>query len=275
MKLVSTGKTISSPEFYKKLKRKKKVKLILFSSLLLIALIGLVILSRYDKLLIKDIAIADEGVVGKSQIIESLEEKISGNYLWIFPRRNAFIYPRWSVEDYLLASLPRFKSASVHLSGFNTLNVEVVERESHAVYCLKSESESCYFMDEEGFIFDISPSFTRGVYFVYYQATTTEAQIGTHFVSKEEFTRFSQVLASISELGIEPVSLEVRNHELSIMTSRGTEILWPRESDPAFVYSNLEAFLNSEIIKAEGDFLGKIIYLDLMTTNKIFYRFRE
>lgn len=275
MKLVSTGKTISSPEFYKKLKRKKKVKLILISSLLFIALVGLVILSRYDKLLIKDIAIADEGVVGKSQIIESLEGKISGNYLWIFPRRNAFIYPRWSVEDHLLASLPRFKSASVHLSGFNTLNVEVVERESHAVYCLKSESESCYFIDEEGFIFDISPSFTRGVYFVYYQATTTEVQIGTHFVSKEEFARFSQVLASISELGIEPVSLEVRNHELSIMTSRGTEILWPRESDPAFVYSNLEAFLNSEIIKAEGDFLGKIIYLDLMTTNKIFYRFRE
>ena len=275
MKLVSTGKTISSPEFYKKLRRRRKIKLILLCILLLSLLAGIIFLSRYEKLLIKEIVVADSGVVGKSEIISVLEEKVSGNYLGIFPRRNAFIYPRFSVEEYLLAALPRFKSASVRHAGFETLTVSVVERETYAVYCVDDNDDSCYFIDEEGFIFDLSPSFTRGVYFVYYHATTTEPVIGTYFVSPEEFTLFSQVLSSLTPLGIEPVSLNVKARELEIMTSGGTKIIWPRESDPAFVYSNLEAFLNSEVIKAEDNFLERIIYLDLMTTNKIFYRFRE
>ena len=273
MKIVSSGRVLNSPAFYQKKKKKRQIRFILLSLGCLALLSSLVYLSRQERFLITEVTILGEDVVDKDKIVQTTERLLSGHYLWIIPRANAFIYPRRAIEENLLKEFPRFKSVDLNLSRSRTLLVSVEERTPFALYC--ADASQCYFFDEDGFIFADAPSFSGNVYFIYRIEVPITEPLGQRFLSPEEFQPLPKFIQELSTLGISSLALEVGEAEYRLVLDNSGKIIWQRDSDLAIVYANLEAFLLDETIQAQNNFLDRILYLDLRTTNKVFYKFRE
>jgi len=271
MKIVSSGRVLNSREFYEKKKKKRRIQIILLS-VIFISLISLfVYLSRQEQFLIVEVAVLGENVVDKEEITKVTQRLLAGHYLWMLPRANAFIYPSRTIERSLLKEFPRLKSVEVDLGESQRLLVTVEERVPFALYCISE----CFFLDEEGLIFASAPSFSSGVYFVYVTEDPVPNPVGKRFMTIEEFESLSRFRETLTMLGIESSALEVGESEYRLSIFDKGQILWRRESNPAIVLSNLEAFLSADAIRTQSDFLDKVLYLDLRTENKVFYKFKE
>ena len=151
------------------------------------------------------------------------------------------------------------------------LLITVEERAPFALYCISD----CFFLDEEGFIFANAPSFSSGVYFVYVTENPVLNPLGKRFITIEEFESLSRFKETLAMLGIESLALDVGDSEYRLTMLESGQIIWRRDSNLTLIKSNLEAFLSDNSIRAQENFLDRILYLDLRTENKVFYKFRD
>jgi len=272
MKIVSSGRVLNSKEFYEKKQKRKRLHLILFAVLFFSILIALIYFSRQEQFLITEVTVQREDVIDKDKIAERVRGALAGYYLWIIPRANALVYPRRGIEQQLLAEFPRFKSVDLNLDGLRAITISVEERIPFALYC--TTTTECFFLDEEGYIFALAPSFSGVVYFIYTTETLIENPIGKNLMPVDTFKSLPKFIEELSLLGIHPTALAIGNDDYILSLPNKGEIIWRRSDDLALVRSNLEAFLSSESIRAQSDFLDKISRLDLRTENKVFYRFK-
>ncbi|MDP3763128.1 MAG: hypothetical protein Q8Q92_00500 [bacterium] len=276
MKIVSSGRVLNSREFYEKKKKRRIIKLVLLFVGLLAFFSSLVYLSRQERFLITEVTVSGENVVGKEEIISRVKDLLRGRYLWIVPRTNALVFPRSTIKESLLAEFPRFKSVSLDLDGFHNLFISLEERIPFALYCAKIDTAECYFLDEDGFIFVLAPSFSSdAVYFVYTTEGSLVNPLGDRFMPVGEFKMLSSFIKNLAVLNVYPVGLEVGDDKYSLLLPKGGEILWRKTDNLTVIHSNLEAFLSNDSIRAQNNFLDNIIYLDLRTENKIFYKLKE
>ena len=278
MKIVSTGSTLSSPEFHQKKRKAKKRKLILWSIWIVALLTLLIFLARMEQFRISVVDVAGANVVPKEMVLAVVEDAISGYYFWVIPRDNALIYPRHLVRNMLERKFPRFSLVNLSLSGLKTLEVNVIEREPFALYCESAlrpeDAAACYFLDDTGFIFDQAPSFSGTVYFIYATETPLEEPLGKQYLSDTEFKPLARFISQLAELGIQPLALETSQDEFRLILPHDARIILRRSSDLDIIYTNLEVFLNNDDIKKQGDFLEKLNLLDLRTENKIRWTFK-
>lgn len=279
MKIVSSGKGLNSPEFYRKKKVKKRLKFILVLTFLILLVSSFIYLSRLENLLITNVVVTDKDSLDKDNIIDSTTKILQGFYFGVIPKTNALIYPRSAIKQALLNEFPRLESVDLNVTDFNTLNVTLQERESFALYCASalnpSVTSDCYFLDKNGFIFALAPSFTGTVYFVFSTLVPMENPLGQEFVGKDEFHSLLKFIDSLLAFNIHPVALGLGDNEYSLALPTNGQIIWKKNSNFDLVYANLEAFLTDETIKADSDFLDKILYLDLRADNKIRWKFKE
>lgn len=279
MKIVSTGGTISTETYLARRRVARRKRQIFISASLLILLVLLVVISRLERFRIRDISVTGANVIGADAVITSAHEALSGYYFWLVPHNNALIYPGGELKKSLMTKFPRFSSVILSLNGLDHLAVSVVERKPFALYCgdalVSSEISSCYFLDESGFIFDLAPVFSDGVYFVYIRSMSTESPLGQEFLPTTEFESLVKFIENIKRLGFVPQALSLEGDEFKLVLSHGTIVLWRKDNDLTLTLSNLELFLASETIVSQTDFRQKVSELDLRTENKVFYRFRE
>ncbi len=279
MKIVSTGSTLSSSENYKKKKKQKQRKLVMVNVSFIIFLIGIIFVARLSALKIKNYIVEGARVITEENVVSNVRNTIAGEYLWLIPRSNSLIFPRSQVEKNLLMEFPRFSSVNLSLDGVNTLIVSVVEREPFQLYCASvndlANASSCYFLDEEGFIFDDAPAFSGVVYFVYAHEVPLESPKGQAYLPAQEFKNLTQFINNLKLLWFKPLAVEASKNEYKIILPAGARVVLSRELDVSKALSNLEAFLNDPTIKSQADFKERVLLLDLRTANKVFYRFHE
>ena len=273
MKIVSKGGTLSSFEYLEKKQKATRKRRIIYSVSTFIILVALVLVSRLEKLRITEVRVEGAVVTGADPVSSAMREIISGYYLWIIPRNNTLLYPRGHAEKVLAERFPRFSSVEISLDNSRRLAVSVVEREPTALYC--ANSETCWFLDEQGFVFDTAPTFSEGVYFLYTMEPVVESPLGKPLLPLPEFQAVSEFVLHLNTLGIEPLTLQIGEMDLVLTSASGARLTWTRGSDTERIYNNLQSFLNSPSIEAEEDFLAKVVELDLRTEDKVFYRFNE
>jgi cell division septal protein FtsQ len=273
MKLVSTGNMIHSPGFHKKLKLKRRLKLVAIFILFSVFLGFFIYGARHEKLLINEITVLGDNVIGREELKKAISDEISGNYFWFLPKKNIFIYPRFSLEKKLIEIFPRFESVNVKIDDLNSLLVEVEERQPTALYCF---DEKCYFLDSQGLIFAEAPVFSRGVYIAYTDSVNIPHSLGSQFLTTEEFQTIDNLVRNnFIVLDINPALIKIGDRDVELVSDKGVRVIWPRFTDPQVVFSNLSDFLLSEAIKSQQNFLERVDYLDLRTDNKVFYRFKN
>ena len=278
-RIVSTGATLSSPEYRDKKLKERRKKLILWGSGILLLLLASIVTLRLERFKISVVKVEGANVISEEVVSRNVKETLSGSYLWVVPKANAAIYPRGRVLENLEKEFPRFKTASLSLTGPKSIMVSVEERDPYALYCpsaLNPENASdCYFLDREGFIFDEAPAFSGSVYFIYAFSKPLSESKGSQMIPVEEFKPLSELIEGLESLHLEPLALEIGEDEAALFLKNGAKVLWKMEDDPLKLYSNLEAFLSSDAIRRDKEFLEKISVLDLRTENKVFYRFKE
>jgi hypothetical protein len=272
--IVSTGRTISTTEFLEKRQKARRKRWLIYSIVLLALLIGLVLVSRLDNLRINEVSVVGASVIPKDDVVRVARDVMSEKYLWLVPKDNSLVYPEEAVREMLFRKFPRFNSVGLSVSGLQSLEISVTEREPSALYCLK-DTTPCYFMDESGFIFDYAPTFSEGVYLIYSEVSPSAEPLGTQFLPVEEFHLLARFVSSLSILGLEPLSIEKGEADFSLALKSGARLRWSRGHDINRVSSNLESFLHSPAIKGQADFLERVVELDLRTEDKVFYRFQE
>lgn len=272
VRLVSTGRTISTSEYVEKRNRAKKKRRILATSLVLATLLVLVVVSRLPQLQIKNVVVTGAPATGPDSVKAEIEEVLAGRYFWLIPHSNVLLYRKGAMKEMLAASHPRFSRIDVSLEGLETLTVDVDEREPFALYC--ESDERCWFLDNKGFIFDQAPSFSDGVYLEFSAEPKPEDPQGKFLLPTAAFESIADFVTALFSFRFEPWSIAILPDSIVITTKGAQTITVSREGDFARAKSNLEDFLNSPSIKAQGDFVQKVSKLDLRTEDKVFYTFK-
>lgn len=283
MKFFKKNKVLRTPESERKNKKDRQIKTALFFTLLLIIIGGPIYLARIDKFQINNIEIQGTNVTKTEEIQGIVGKSLEGNYLWVFPKSNSFLYPKKNIENTLLLSIPRLNKAHLSLTNLNTLVVNVGERSPYALYCrdLKGEAGSvqspqdCYFLDEMGFVFSEAPAFSGDVYLMYGKDEVVENPLGKIYLDTKIFKNISNLINELPQIGVHPRIFYIKGEEYHLYLTNGGDIIWKSALNTSTMYSNLSSFLNGKVVGAEKNFLDRILYIDMRFGNKIFYKFRE
>ena len=157
-------------------RRIKRLRFLAFGIVLLIAIIfALSFFSGSKGMMINKIEITGTHIIDQNDVKEEIYQNIFGRYVYLFDKSNGFIYPHDQIYDNLILKFPRIKKLSVYRDDLKTLHIDITEKIGSYLYCgidipiNKNElGENCYFINNDGLIFDKAPYFSGNVYFKYY-----------------------------------------------------------------------------------------------------------
>ena len=137
---------------------------------------GISWIAHNERILVNDIQIEGVETIKTEEITALTEEHLSGLCLWLFPKKNIFIFSKNKLEISLLDKYRQIKNIAVERDGFNALKITILERDPFALWCdsevvvneEKEEVGNCYFVDYEGYIYATAPYFYDNIYFELY-----------------------------------------------------------------------------------------------------------
>lgn len=257
-----------------------KIGLVFFGIITLF--VGLVYISRLEEFNISNITVDGNFAIAEKSIKEFVEGKISGNYLFVFPKSNILLYPRKAIQTALLKEFNGVKEVSIAVENLQSISVTVDERKPFAIWCNKESiddenNNNCYFLDKEGFVFTKAPSFSGNVYFKYFSDFLGNKQdgspIGWQFMEKSEFQKITFFLSSINDIGLTPVMLyETDDADYEIHLKEGGKILFGQKQNLSFVFDNIQSVFESEEFAKKN--LSNLDYVDFRFGNKVYFKFK-
>lgn len=261
------------------------VRSAIFLLVFFLALGALSWISHYPQMTVSSI-ILDGASKKTAELVQPfVKNKISGRYLGLFSRSNIALIPQKTIEESLLDSFPRIKSAEVSFHSLQAIEVSLKERERRYIWC-GSNPESrnqCYFLDEEGVIFTKSPQFSGPVYFEIYseiyggpeRSTVPRKPLGYRLFAKEEFQHIIALHDALEQFGsrVESLHLDEEN-VLTFTMGNGVRVLVDRNQNFEIVRNNLQVAVESEALPQYGlsSNDSPIDYVDLRFENKAFYK---
>lgn len=282
----------------KRLKDLKRKRLRIFWYKVLFVFIGLLVLfgasvliMRIDKLKITKVTIEGNHVVQSEDIQKKINEELSGNYLFFFPKRNGLLYPRHTIRNDLQETFPRFDQVVVTRENINEIKIVVVERESVYLWCgmhvrnFTDADNPCYYVDEQGYIFSKAPYFSGTIYFKFFGsniALPDDNPIGKYVLPSNVWGQVVLLKDDIESLGFAPHSLAIYDKgEYSFLLSSIPEdtrlrIVFSDKYDLKKIGANLASALTVEPLKTDIQTkFTSLEYIDLRYENKVYYKFTK
>ena len=177
----------------------------------------LIRLSAWPSLLIDQVKVYGAAPSETPAVMAAAYDALRGNYLGLFARNNALLYPQNAVAAAVLSASPRVDHVNIGLDGWQTLVVTVADKTPAAIVCADlpdwnddgslASSTDCFFADNRGFIFapaEASLSAAAGELVRYYfpdLSADSAATIGQFATSTPLFDSFQNFLAGVRELG--------------------------------------------------------------------------
>jgi len=274
------------------IKHKLRMKRLRWSILLIVILGGLTwglsYLSNDRHVVIDKIEIAGAHIINQDNVESNIKENLSGKYLHLFSKSNIFIYPRSKIYDSLLLNFPRIEKLSVYRDNLRTLHIDISERSGSYLYCGPSipedkeeVGENCYFVNDDGYIFDKAPYFSGNIYFKYYLTLENNPEPqGKQMLSVDEFHKIVKFINEVNNLGLKTIYLHMDsdntnylylNHETESIPPK---IIFKNENSFDTILENLTAAMKkrefADEIKSKYNTLQ---YIDLRFKNKVLYKF--
>jgi hypothetical protein len=279
---------LNSPRLLELKKKRQRAVLdkILISLLGLLAIfISFTYLSRLNSLNINEIQIIGNKIVETEAIKTVVEQQITGKYLWFFPKTNILFYPKNDIRNELQDKFKRLKDINFSIQNNKILEISLAERVAKYTWCgatlppIDTEDQKCYFLDEDGYVFDEAPYFSGEVYFKFYGLA--DNPLGSYF-SKQNFKQLISFKDILISIGLKPVVLYITNDgDIQVFLSRGaSSITGPRiilkmDADFQNVAENLEAALTTEPLQSEfKNKYSSLQYIDLRFGNRVYDKFQ-
>lgn len=282
------NKNFSSPRLLELKRKRQKIlrnKILIFFFLAVILFFALSFATRWDKIRITTVDIVGNKILETETIKSMVAKEIEGYYYFIVPRNSVFFYPKKYLERALSDKFKRIKDISIDIKADQILEVYLSERKAVYTWCgedfpvdqISLEKEDCYFMSEDGYIFDKAPFFSGTVYFKFYGP----GAVGKLF-APESFSRLIVFKDNIIGMGLRPNTFHIKKDgdvEL-YLASNNSEINFPKilfkiDADLTKVAENLQAAVTTDPLKTNlRDKYDTLNYIDLRFGNKIYYKFK-
>lgn len=266
-----------------------KNKIITYSIILFICVLGLSIASRIKALNIDNVTVSGNKVIDSILIEKIVKNNLSGHYLGIFPKTNFIIYPKNKIKINLQNNFKRIKDITLNNKDIKNLEISINEYDGKYLYCgdiipeLNSKStQKCYFMDNDGYIFDEAPYFSGEIYFKFYGLidSSTENPSGNYY-NNEIFAKLIEFKTLIEKMDLSPSYIWLNNqNEIYVFLSKkgnmdiNPSIILKKDSDLGKMAENLKASVTTEPLKTklENNY-EDLRYIDLKFGNKVYYKF--
>ncbi|MEI6480003.1 MAG: hypothetical protein WCO12_00570 [bacterium] len=263
-----------SAEALQKRRRSFKRVSIFLSIGIVFIFIGLVFFLRMDRFQIRDVNIEGARIIQESDLRKSVDDTLSGSYVWLIPKSNTFIYNLGTLKSYLLEEFPGIQSITLARDGFNKISLNIEERKPHVLWCPDKDEvdQQCYFIDDTGLLFAEAPSFSGNVYFIFRGKLDKDTPLGARLMSQQDFTSFEQFISLITKnLHVDIVGVtfkEVGDFDLDLAS--GTKILFNKTLSYDDMYNNFGSVLKSDQFASST--INSLEYLDMRFGNKIFFK---
>ncbi len=268
-------------------RRRRSLRRKVFLGFVLVLLLVLGWLMRYEGLQIKEVKVLGHKTVEASEVQKIVQADLEGNYFYIFPRRNFLIYPREKITRDILRSSGYIGYVDLKVKSVATLEVKIAERQAKYIWCGDSAStSSCYLADQTGLLFSPAPGISKNVMFVIYSPLPADA-VGKAPLARAGFARLDETIGSLpavldfsglkrSDVGSVRVSGD-NDYFFMIenIADRGSEeweLRFKAESKLSSVASYLKALWQSAEFQAERS-ARALDYVDLRFGKKVYYKF--
>lgn len=276
-------------------RRRMKIMRFVCAFLLIVLLIcSFIFVMRMDFLKIQEISIKGNVSIKTEDLKLSLDQMISGDYLYFLPKNNILIFPKVKILAQLSKNFPRIDTLNVSIEK-NALEVNMTERKPHALWCGASFLQSidpCFFVDSQGFVFSQAPQFDGSSYLKLYGATPSVQDASStedvlpdgnqpvpawQFISEKEYSDVQNFISNARNLGLELSALELSDsNTYKFQIKNNGLLLASRSVDLAETLENLKAGLSNDIFwlknKKNQKNLTQVEYIDMRYGNKIFYK---
>ena len=170
------------------------------------------------------------------------------------------------------------------------MHIDIIERTGSFLYCgvnLPEEKlnigENCYFLNNDGFIFDKAPYFSGNVYFKYYSELEggITNPLGKQMLNTEKFHKLARFIDNVASLGFKPIyiisDLEGTNSLYLNYSENSTipKIIFKNDADLDVILDNFSlAMQKSEFANEINSKYNTLLYIDLRFNNKVLYKFQ-
>jgi len=286
-------KDIQTSPRIKEIKRNRRVKRFRFVILLFIFIFTVIFVLAFfsfnQKITINQITVEGTHVIDKDLIEKEVYKNISGKYFYLFSKANCFIYPHDKIYNNLRSIFPRIESLSISRDNFKTIHIKIVERKGTFLYCGNNipqndddVGENCYFINNDGLIFDKAPYFSGNVYFKYYLNLEDSSNLlGQQMIDVDYFHKIVRFIDSITLLGFKPVYLEIKQDGTNYLylsqgpNSTVPKIIFKNDNDFDIILDNLSlSMMKKEFANEINSKYNTLLYIDLRFTNKVLYKFQ-
>lgn len=246
--------------------------------------VGTVFLLRASALQLTDITVTGTHVIVPEEVRTSADRFISGNFLWVLPKRSGLIYPKAELEAYLRETFPRIEHLTVDTVDRHTLAIAITERGSTYLWCA---ADDCYYADDKGLIFAKAPYFSGDIFFKFMTPiigrSADELPIGGRVLAPDIFAHVVTLMRDIGSIGLEPAALEsMQDGALAFVLETGdpalsAKLLFKGGDDPGTLFNNLRAALKTDALAGAltPGGLAKIDYLDLRFVKKVYFKLKK
>lgn len=280
------SKAIRSPNKKKERKQKLAVALALFAVAVAVLLGIFAWMATSSVFQIKNIEIRGNEMFSGDELMQAIRKDISGKYFFLFPRSSIFFYPESMIKKEIQNSFPRFKNATFYISDARVLVVSLSERDPSALWCgIKMLSsvidETCYYVDDSGFVFGKAPTFSGVAYMKFYGKGNLKPEdpIGGYFVSGDIFKKIFDIHEILIKYD-KNISNVFLNDEgtLQFSGTKKCKILFDIEQPLASFETNIDAVFSSSdwahgsAEPSEKSPCDQLEYLDFRFGNKVYYR---
>lgn len=239
---------------------------------------GVTALFHLPAIQIREVAVAGLEPAVAEEVRAAVERELSGSYLYLFPKRNIFIYPKRAVLSMLDAAFPKLHSVEVGFKRFDAIEVQAQLRNPAALWCgVRQEEEAaaeCFFVDEDGFVYAQAPQFGGVVFVRYFGEISGGTPPGVSYLAQGEYRALSALVSALGrDLQASPEVVEVEGQDVTVRFSEGYALYFGRRDEHAAVLARLALALSSDpLANADREMLS---YIDLRFGNRVFYKFKE
>ncbi|MCL9972047.1 MAG: hypothetical protein NBV63_01390 [Candidatus Pacebacteria bacterium] len=236
---------------------------------LVIVLGAVAYLTRLPSLTVTEVRVEGARIANPDALAAASQAVLNGTYGLLVPKRMTYVVPGGAVAARIAEAFPAVQSAAVSVEGRTTLVVRVTERTPAALWC--ERPESCFVMDEYGFIFD-ARKVENAPGLKVYTGATAGGTLGSTYLAGE-FKDFATLIATIETTARRTVSRVAvdRTGDVVAEFQGGGEIRFTRRADASRLIGDVESVFDAPTLARDTP----LEYVDLRFPGKAVAKFKE
>ncbi len=290
---VSDDQVVERPSTYK--------WLFLVVLIILLIVAGLIGFFRQPALQITTVEVEGPRSLDPVRVQESAASFIAGFHVWVVPRSNVLLVSKSAWAKQLLHTIPTLEFVSIELLDRTRAVIHVVERDPMYVWCTEGISgtsgvpsvstastapSTCYFVDDNGYVFEPAPVFSDGVYLIFRGGPLSEnpEPLRNVVAPKNSFSAMKTLLTALRTRAMDVT-------EIVLLPEGDIKVLFDSLADSVVsidAYLLVKDGMSSEKIVQMLDLMmqdpafdehfksapGDLEYIDFRFENKIIYKWK-